>query len=172
MERDVVELLTRLVEIDSVNPSLVPGAAGEAAIAEFVAGWAVDNGLRVEVVEETPGRPSVVVRSNRTGHGRTLLLCGHLDTVGLNGPLTTRIDGDRLYARGAYDMKAGLAAALVACREADRAGVAGEVVVAAVSDEEHSSIGVQQVLEHLTADGAIVCEPTELTVVTAHKGFI
>ena len=172
MERDVVELLTRLVEIDSVNPSLVPGAAGEAAIAEFVAGWAVDNGLRVEVVEETPGRPSVVVRSNRTGHGRTLLLCGHLDTVGLNGPLTTRIDGDRLYARGAYDMKAGLAAALVACREADRAGVAGEVVVAAVSDEEHSSIGVQQVLEHLTADGAIVCEPTELTVVTAHKGFV
>lgn len=172
MERDVVELLTRLVEIDSVNPSLVPGAAGEGEIAGFVADWARRAGLRTEVVEETPGRPSVVVRSNRTGAGRTLLLCGHLDTVGLTGPLTARIDGDRLYARGAYDMKAGLAAALVACREVDRAGIGGEVVVAAVADEEHSSLGVQQVLQHVTADGAIVCEPTELAVVTAHKGFV
>ena len=172
MERDVVELLTRLVSIDSVNPSLVPGAAGEAEIAGFVADWARRAGLLVEVVEETAGRPSVVVRSNRTAGGRTLLLCGHLDTVGHAEPLAVRVDGDRLYGRGAYDMKAGLAAALIACREADRAGIGGEVVVAAVSDEEHSSIGVQQVLERVTADGAIVCEPTELTVVTAHKGFV
>ncbi|HEX6345754.1 M20/M25/M40 family metallo-hydrolase [Umezawaea sp.] len=172
MEQDVVDLVARLVEIDSVNPSLVPGAAGEGEIAGFVADWARRAGLRVEVVEETPGRPSVVVRSNRTGTGRTLLLCGHLDTVGHAEPLGARVDGDRLYGRGAYDMKAGLAAALIACREADRAGIGGEVVVAAVSDEEHSSLGVQQVLDRLTADGAIVCEPTELTVVTAHKGFV
>ncbi|WNV90055.1 M20/M25/M40 family metallo-hydrolase [Umezawaea sp. Da 62-37] len=175
MERDVVDLLTRLVEIDSVNPSLVAGAAGEVEIAAFVAGWALEAGLLVEVVEETPGRPSVVVRSNRTGDGRTLLLCGHLDTVGVGGmtdPLVARVDGDRMYARGAYDMKAGLAAALIACREADRAGIGGEVVVAAVADEEHSSTGVQEVLRHVTADAAIVCEPTELTVVTSHKGFV
>src|SRR3954468_5631537 len=127
-ERDLGGLRARLVEIDSVNPSLVPGAAGEGEAAGFVADWARRAGLRVEVVEEEPGRPSVVVRSNRTGDGRTLLLCGHLDTVGLAGPLRARIDGDRLYGRGAYDMKAGLAAALVACREADRAGIGGEVV--------------------------------------------
>jgi acetylornithine deacetylase len=175
MERDVVDLLTRLVSIDSVNPSLVPGAAGEAKIAEFVAEWALNAGLNVEIIEETPGRPSVVVRSNRQGDGKTLLLCGHLDTVGVGGmtdPLTPRTEGDRLWARGAYDMKAGLAAALIACREADRANLPGEVVVAAVADEEHSSTGVQEVLKHVTADAAIVCEPTELTVATAHKGFV
>jgi acetylornithine deacetylase len=170
MERDVVDLLTRLVSIDSVNPSLVPGAAGEAEIAEFVAQWALEAGLAVQIIEETPGRPSVVVRTKPKAAGKTLLLCGHLDTVGVGGMTGVRTEGDRLYARGAYDMKAGLAAALIACREANREGL--DVIVAAVADEEHSSIGVQEVLRHVTADAAIVCEPTELTVATAHKGFV
>ncbi|MBP2330284.1 acetylornithine deacetylase [Kibdelosporangium banguiense] len=166
MREEVIELLKRLVEIDSVNASLVPGAAGEAAIARFVAGWATDAGLRAEIVGD-----SVIVRSNG-GPGRKLLLCGHLDTVGLGGvtdPLVPRIEGDRLYGRGAYDMKAGLAAALIACRDSN--GLAGEVIVAAVSDEEHSSVGIQETLPHLQADAAIVCEPTELTIAVAHKGF-
>jgi acetylornithine deacetylase len=176
MDDDVIELLASLVAIDSVNPSLAPNGAGEREIAAFVGRWAAQAGLRVRIVEETPGRPSIIVRGGRAAGGApTLLLCGHLDTVGLGGmadPLTPRIDGDRLHGRGAYDMKGGLAAALVACRDAARAGISGEVVVAAVSDEEHSSIGVQQVLQHLTADAAIVTEPTELAVATAHKGFV
>jgi len=104
-----------------------------------------------------------------------LLLCGHLDTVGVAGmsdPLVPRVDGDRLYARGSYDMKAGLAAALAASQQAARAGISGEVIVAAVADEEHSSIGVQQVLTRVSADAAIVTEPTELAVAIAHKGFV
>ncbi|GAA0646218.1 ArgE/DapE family deacylase [Kutzneria viridogrisea] len=172
---NAAELLARLVAIDSVNPSLVPGAAGETRIAEYVAEWARSAGLSVRVVEETAGRPSVIVRTNRGGPGRSLLLGGHLDTVGFGemaDPLRPRIDGDRLYGRGGYDMKAGLAAALVACREANNGELAGEVIVAAVADEEHASLGVQEVLRHVRADAAIVCEPTELVVATAHKGFV
>lgn len=69
-------------------------------------------------------------------------------------------------------MKGGVAAALVACRDAARLGLAGDVVVAAVADEEHASIGVQEALAHVTADAAIVTEPTELELVVAHKGFV
>jgi acetylornithine deacetylase len=172
---DVIELTSRLIAIDSVNPVLVPGGAGETEIAAFVAEWAGANGLESQVVEATPGRPSVIVRARGTGGGRTLLLCGHIDTVnvdGMIGPHTPRVDGDRLHGRGAYDMKSGVAAALIACRDAAALGLAGDVVVAAVADEEHSSLGVQEVLAHVDADAAIVTEPTELEVVVAHKGFV
>jgi len=177
MRDDVIDLVSRLVAIDSVNPSLVPGGAGESEIAAFVAGWAREHGLEAEVLEETPGRPSVLVRARGTGGGKTLLLCGHVDTVTVAGmvdaPHAPRIDGDRLHGRGAYDMKAGVGAALLAAREAAALGLAGDVVVAAVADEEHASLGVQEALHALGgADAAIVTEPTELELVVAHKGFV
>ena len=173
-----VDLLDELVRIESVNPGLDPSGAGETEIAGFVAHWGHDAGLGVQVIEDTMGRPSAMLRGGRDRGGQRLLLCGHLDTVGLAGtrdPLTPRIDGDRLYARGAYDMKAGLAAALIACRDASRAGLDGEVIVAAVADEELASLGVQDVLSHLdpgSIDAAVVTEPTERQVGTAHRGFI
>jgi acetylornithine deacetylase len=172
---DTAELLSRLVAIDSVNPSLVPGGAGEAEAAAFVAGWAREAGLEADVLEATPGRPSVLVRARGSGGGRTLLLCGHLDTVGVAGmrdPHVPRVAGERLYGRGAYDMKAGVAAALGACAEAAALGLAGDVVVAAVADEEHASLGVQEILGAVRADAAIVPEPTEGELIVAHKGFV
>jgi acetylornithine deacetylase len=175
MTSDLRALAADLVAIDSVNPSLVPGGAGESEIAAYVAGWASDAGLEAEVLEDTPGRPSVLVRARGTGGGRTLLLCGHLDTVSVDGmsdPHAPRIDGDRLHGRGSYDMKAGVAAALVAAREAAALGLPGHVVVAAVADEEHASLGVQEALRAVRADAAIVTEPTELEVIVAHKGFV
>ena len=175
MQHDLVALLSQLVAIDSVNPSLVPGGAGESEIAAFVAGWAREARLEVEVLEETPGRPTVLARAPGTGDGATLLLCGHLDTVSVDGmtdPHLVRVDGDRLYGRGAYDMKAGVAAALVAARDAADMGLSGDVVVAAVADEEHESLGVQEALRTVRADAAIVTEPTALAIVVAHKGFV
>ena len=170
----LTEVIAELVAIDSVNPALVPGGAGETEIAAFVASWARDAGLEVDVLEATAGRPSVVVRAPGRGGGRTLLLCGHLDTVNVEGmtdPHTPRIDGDRLYGRGAYDMKASVAASLIACRDALQLELDGDVVVAAVADEEHASLGVQEVLASVGADLAIVTEPTELALVVAHRGF-
>ena len=175
MAGDLIELLSRLVAIDSVNPSLVRGGAGEAEIASFVADWSRDAGLEAELLEENPGRPTAIVRARGSGDGRTLLLCAHLDTVSVDGmtdPHVPRIEADRLYGRGAYDMKAGLAAALIACREAATLGLAGDVVVAAVADEEYASFGVEEALRAVSADAAIVTEPTELQVAVAHRGFI
>ncbi|HEX4624949.1 MAG TPA: M20/M25/M40 family metallo-hydrolase [Solirubrobacteraceae bacterium] len=175
MTSDLTALLFTLVACDSVNPSLVRGGAGETQIAGLIERWAEEAGLEAERLEATPGRPSVLVRACGKGGGRTLLLCGHLDTVGVEGmadPHTPRIDGDRLFGRGAYDMKAGVAAALIAAREAARLGLAGDVVLAAVADEEHASLGVQEALRHVSADAAVVTEPTELELVVAHKGFV
>jgi acetylornithine deacetylase len=175
MRTDLVELTSALVAIDSVNPALVPGGAGEGEIARFVAGWARAAGLEANVLEATAGRPSVIVRAPGAGDGRALLLCGHLDTVGVEGmaaPHAPRVDGDRLHGRGAFDMKGALAAALIACREAAALGLAGDVVVAAVADEEHASVGIQEALEVTWADAAIVTEPTQLELVVAHKGFV
>jgi acetylornithine deacetylase len=173
-----LDMLDAMVRIDSVNPGLDPGGAGEAQIAAWIARWGRSAGLRVDILEGTTGRPSVIVRGGRACGGRRLLLCGHLDTVGLAGShdgLTPRVEGDRLYARGAYDMKAGLAAALIACRDAALAGVDGEVVVAAVADEELASLGIQEMLTHLNPAGiagAVVTEPTERQAGIAHRGFV
>ena len=169
------DLTAQLIAIDSVNPALVPGGAGEREAAAFVARWAEAQGLEVAVLEETPGRPSVLVTARGSGGGRTLLLCGHLDTVSVEGidrPHEPRHDGDRLYGRGGYDMKAGVAAALVAAREAAQRDLRGDVVVACVADEEHASLGIQEALRRVHADAAIVTEPTELEVIVAHRGFV
>lgn len=174
--QDVLELVTSLVSIDSVNPSLDPTGGGEREIASYIKEWADQNGLDARVDDDGAGRPNVVVQSRTPREGRpTLLLCGHLDTVSLAGvadPLTPRVDGDRLYGRGTYDMKAGLAATLIACREARDLDLPAAVVVAAVADEEYASLGVQRLLENFRADAAIVCEPTEMKVGIAHRGFV
>ena len=172
---DAVEaLVAALVAIDSVNPRLVPGGAGEAEVMRYAAAWLADAGLDVDVVEAAPGRPSVVGTARGRGGGRSLMLNGHLDTVGVDGmdaPHEPRVDDGRMYGRGTYDMKGGVAACMLAAAAAARAELSGDVIVSAVADEEHSSIGVQAVLEHVRADACIVAEPTSLDVVVAHKGF-
>jgi acetylornithine deacetylase len=168
------ELVAELVAIDSVNPELVPGGAGEMEIARFIAGWLEAAGVEARIEVVAPGRANVIGVARGSGGGRTLLLNGHTDTVGHDGyerPLEPLVEGDRLYGRGGFDMKGGVAAALWACAEAARLDLPGDVVVAAVCDEEFASIGTQAVAAQLHADAAIVTEPTALEVCVAHKGF-
>jgi acetylornithine deacetylase len=169
------ELVAALVAIDSVNPDLVPGGAGEAEIADFVAAWLGEAGLEVELVEPAPGRPSVVATARGTGGGRSLMLNAHMDTVGVAGmerPFEPVLRDGRLYGRGAYDMKGSLAACMLAARRLAADELSGDVIVTAVADEEYASIGVQSVLAGRRADAAIVTEPTGLRVCVAHKGFV
>jgi acetylornithine deacetylase len=167
----LVELAAALIAIDSVNPALVPGGAGEREIASFAARWCTEHGLEVEVLGNE--RPSVVATMRGFGGGRSLMLNGHLDTVGVAGmdaPFEPRVDGDRLYGRGAYDMKGALAAILLAATEVN--GLRGDVIVTLVADEELASVGTEAVVERIHVDAAIVVEPTDLRVAIAHRGFV
>jgi acetylornithine deacetylase len=172
---DVEHLACELVAIESVNPDLVPSGSGESDIARFVASWLKDAGLEVEIVEPAPGRPSVVGVLRGSGGGRSLMLNAHMDTVGAGGmarPFEPVVTGGRIHGRGAYDMKGSLAAIMVAAREAKKLALRGDLIVAAVADEEVASLGTSAVLERSHADAAIVTEPTELRLCLAHKGFV
>jgi acetylornithine deacetylase len=170
-----IRLLRDLVAIDSVNPTLVPGAAGERDIADAIAGEMRHIGLDVSVEVVAPGRPNVVGVLEGRAKGRSLIFCGHTDTVGVAGmtdPFTPIERDGRLYGRGAQDMKAGVAAMIDAARVVARGGLeAGRLIVAAVVDEEHSSLGADALVRSWRADAAIVTEPTDLGIAVGHKGF-
>jgi acetylornithine deacetylase/succinyl-diaminopimelate desuccinylase-like protein len=169
------ELVCELVAIESVNPDLVAGGAGEGPIASFVAGWLSSAGLEVDVVEPVPGRPSVVGVLRGTGGGGSLMLNAHMDTVGAGGmrdPFTPVVREGRVHGRGAYDMKGSLAAILVTARIARDLSLRGDLLVSAVADEEVASAGTAAVLERFRADFGICTEPTELRLCLAHKGFV
>ena len=175
MRDELRDLLERMVAIDSVNPTLVPGGAGEAEIGRFVADWLDARGIEAEYDEPAPGRANVVGRVRGRGAGRSLLLNAHMDTVALGGAdagLSPRVDGNRVYGRGAYDMKASLAAIMLVGAAARGLDLAGDVIVTAVADEEAHSIGSERIAETVKADAAIVAEPTELGLAVAHKGFV
>jgi acetylornithine deacetylase len=168
LTESIVELAQRLIAIDSVNPALVPGGAGEHGCAHALAEWCAEHGLEVELVGPDD-RPSVIARTCNRG-GRSLLLNGHLDTVGVAGmvaPFEPRVEDGRLYGRGSYDMKGAIAALCVAATQSD-----ANVIVTAVADEELGSIGTEATLERVHADAALVAEPTELQVAVAHRGFV
>jgi acetylornithine deacetylase len=169
------DLLRDLVAIDSVNPCLVPGARGESAIADHCAAWLTRAGLDVEMQHAAPGRPNVVGVLEGAQPGRTLMLCGHIDTVGVEGmaaPFSPVVRDGRLYGRGAQDMKGGVAAMMEAARRVKDRWTAGRLVIACVCDEEFESIGAQALVTKWTADAAVVTEPTDLQVAVTHKGFV
>ncbi len=172
---DPVELMRQLIGINSVNPDLVPGAAGEGAIADWCAKWLTDHGFEVQRLEERPGRPSIVGVARGTGGGRSIMLNGHIDTVGTRtftgDPFAAEIRGENVFGRGAFDMKGGVAAILVAAARASADGLEGDVLVTLVADEEFGSIGTEEVLRSYRADAAIVTEPSSLELILAHRGF-
>lgn len=175
---DAVTLTQQLVQINSASPSMgtLPGP-GETAIAQYIAAWLAHRGIESHWIEPTKGRPSIVGRVKGSGGGESLMFNGHIDTVTLVGyegdPLSGKLVDGKIYGRGAGDMKGGLAAAMIALANAKTLGLKGDVILAAVADEEDGSLGTEQVLNAgWRADGAIVNEPTDLDIINAHKGFV
>jgi acetylornithine deacetylase len=176
-ETFTTDVLRGLVRINSVNPSLSATGVGEAEIADYTAATMAGLGLEVQRHEPAPGRVSVVGRLRGTGGGRTLMLNAHYDTVATDemaDPFGATIADGKCYGRGAYDMKGSLAASLGAIKALADAHVRlrGDVLVAAVADEEHASMGTSDLIGRYRVDGAIVTEPSGLKICLAHKGFI
>jgi acetylornithine deacetylase len=168
--------LAALVRINSVNPKFSNGSTDEFAIAAHLEGVLRALGMEVTLHEAAPRRTSVVGRLRGSGGGRSLMLYGHIDTVGIEGmkaPLSARIRNGRMHGRGAYDMKGGVAACLAAAKAIVDSGsaLAGDLLFVGAADEEVASIGMSAVLRHVRADAAIVTESTELQLCLAHKGF-
>ncbi|MCP4410420.1 MAG: M20/M25/M40 family metallo-hydrolase, partial [Gammaproteobacteria bacterium] len=173
----LTQTLIDLVRIESINPDLVPGGAGEANIAQYIA--QVLGSLNLDVASHEPksGRASVVGILKGNGGGRSLMLNGHIDTVGIEGmpdPFSAEIRGGSLYGRGAYDMKGSVAACMAAMKALAEANISlsGDVLLAAVADEEYASLGTAGVLKHYPVDATIVTEPTQMKLCLAHKGFV
>ena len=170
---DLEQLLADLISIESTNPDLGVGA-GEAGIAEFVVDWLTERGVEAWLQDTgVSGRPNAIGRVVG-GDGPTLMLNGHLDTVGVGGheePFNPRVEGRRMFGRGSMDTKGGVAALMAATATAAAEGTAGTVLFTGVADEEYASIGTETVARSFTADAAIVTEPSGLAVSVAHKGF-
>jgi acetylornithine deacetylase len=173
----ITSTLTDLVRTRSINPAFADGEpSDERAIATVVGTMMTALGMEITEYEPEPGRVSVVGRLRGTGGGRSLMLYGHIDTVGVTAmpePFSATVRDGKLYGRGAYDMKGGVTACLATVNALRDAGakLRGDVLIACVADEEVASIGMAEVLRHVRADAAIVTEATELRVCLAHRGF-
>ena len=181
LSRDaVLEVMRLLIRTPSVNPTLAPDdsaglAAGEAAIAGVARDWLAERDVESWLEEAAPGRPNAVARIG-SGRGPSLVFCAHIDTVSTAGmtipPFEPRVEGNRVYGRGSYDMKGGAAAILSAVAQLARENLAGSVWVALVADEEYASLGAQHFVANHKADACVVTEPSEGRLILGHKGFV
>lgn len=173
---EVRELLQVLVRTPSINPTLAPDAShGEEALAVCARDWLLEREVEAWLEHVATGRPNVVAQVGE-GDGPTLIFCAHIDTVSTEGmnipPFEPLVEGDRVYGRGSYDMKGGVAAAMVAAAALKNQDLAGRVKLALVVDEEHSSIGADHFVANHPGDACIVTEPTEGRLILTHKGFV
>jgi acetylornithine deacetylase len=172
----ILETLQLLISTPSVNPDLAPDeSAGEAKIANVIRDWFSQRGIESWTEEAAPGRPNAIARIG-SGNAPTLILCAHIDTVSTAGmsipPFDPRVEGNRVYGRGSYDMKGGAAAILCAVAKLAAEKLSGTVMAALVADEEYASIGAQHFVAHHQADACVVTEPSEGRLILGHKGFV
>jgi len=176
-ENNLLKVLREMIKINSVNPSFTKDGDGEWKITQYIGEYLSEIGLKVKFQEIKQNRANVIGILKGKGNGRSLMLNGHTDTVGINGmnikPLNPKYEDDKVYGRGSLDMKGGLAAMIMATETIVNSGIKlkGDITLACVADEEYVSMGTETLVKEYSADAAIVCEPTDLEIGIAHKGF-
>ena len=177
-ERYLNQSTQKLVQINSINPLLSPEGKGEGEISAYVADSLNALCLDVKRSEIAPGRFNVVGTLKGSGGGRSLLLNAHMDTVGVDGmtinPFGGELKDGRIYGRGSQDMKASLAAMMATAKALVDVGITlkGDLHITGVADEEYGSLGTEALVQEVSADAAIVTEPTDMHLCRAHRGFI
>jgi acetylornithine deacetylase len=179
MEQQMIRLLRELVAVDSINPTLSEGP-GESEIAHFILNYLKRLGLDAEIYSLAAARASVVGVVRGKAHRESIVLNGHVDTVGVEGmdsPFVLRREGDRLYGRGAYDMKGGVAVMLALAATFAHRPPAGDLWLTFSADEEDRSLGTEQLVREWLPSvspapaAAVFLEPTEGEIGVGHKGF-
>ena len=192
---EIVELARSLVSIPSEN---LPPSGNEGACQERIIHYLTELGVECHRVDlsalaelqrhdaflagrEYADRPNVAACLRGTGGGRSLMLSGHIDTMPVGSdpwthpPFDACIESGRLYGRGAYDMKGGIAAMMSALRFLREAEVelSGDLHFESVVDEEHAGCNgtLANRLMGFNADAVILAEPSNLNIYVAHKGF-
>ncbi len=183
----VVEQIKQEISLDSIigiisDMVAIPSYPGiekqETGVAEYIHEFFKKEGIDSEIIPVADGRSNVIARIKGTGGGKTLMLTGHLDTVppyDMPGdPLKVQRQERILIGRGVVDMKGALACMMAAMAAIKRCGIQlkGDVVFAGVIDEENKSEGTRALIKQkITADAAIVGEPSQLDICIGHRGL-
>lgn len=172
----LIGTLQQLVRINSVNPMLDPEAPGEEKIGSFIAQILRDIGIKPEITSLKPGRTNVTAVLKGTGRGRSMMINGHMDTVGVHhmeDPFSGTVSEGKIFGRGSMDMKGGLAGTLTMVKALveNKIQLKNDLILAFVADEEYGSIGTEHLIKQYQTDAAVVTEPTNLDLCLAHKGF-
>ena len=180
MHNQLIQYLTHLVKINSVNPDLSNDGQGEREIAEYVQRHFQGLGISSKVHTITGDRCNTTAFIPGHNPDKILLMNGHLDTVGIEGmddPFTIRRDGDKLHGRGTYDMLAGCAIQMgLATYFADQPTPIS-LAFTFVADEENLSMGMEHLLKHYLPTLSVLpflgifMEPTEEAIGISHKGY-
>jgi acetylornithine deacetylase len=171
------QLLDRLIETNSVNPWITPGAPGEGRVATLLAEWLGSiDGVEVSLDEVVPARPNVIARVKGAEGGRRLCANVHTDTVGSaaweDTAFVPRHEGDRVIGLGAADNKGQCAALAIAVERLAASPPPGEFVAVFAIDEEGPSLGTHHLVKTLAVDAALVLEPMGIgNACLAHQGF-
>lgn len=178
---ETTRLLRDLVALPSVNPMRADISADitlEHRVTAYVEQFFRSLGVPFERQPIAPQRDNIVARLDVPGAKRTLMLEAHQDTVPVDGmivpPFGATIEGNKLFGRGACDIKGGMAAMLACFARLvrDRPKGCGNVIMACSVDEENTMLGARELAKRVKADFAVVAEPTNLNIVHAHKGVV